>query len=115
MDDRQMRQVLANHAARGPQPVFSEQRVGGVLQRAAQALRDHEALATAWLEIAEPQWLAETEIVEVHPDVVVIAVASPTLLHHLTQQRDALRREITRRVRTARRLRFVPATTDDNE
>ena len=88
--------------------------LAGVIARAARRLRQRQAAAHAWEQIASPDWLAQTEVESVAGDMVTILGASSTVCYDLHRRRTALERQLSRLVPGVCRLRFVVAGAQAN-
>jgi hypothetical protein len=114
---RQYEQLLINRRLRSPLSLADTHPraknkmspVAGLLAKAAQTLRRRLACSSAWARLARPNWLADTEVLAVTDDTLIIQVSGAALLFDLRRQRATLERQISKLVPGVHRLRFEPA------
>ncbi len=109
MTERQLRQTLSNRTRTGPGALFSEQCVAEVLTGASRVLHTLEDAGAAWARIAEPAWLARTEVTAFRDHTLSISVNGSTLRYDLARRGAALQRRLARYVHGIARVQFIPA------
>jgi hypothetical protein len=122
MNAEQFQQLVQNRRARGARPLsetvgrsaslplrgkIKQSPLAAVLRRAARDRRAYQSACRAWQRIAQPAWLAETEVDTIENGTVIITARHSTLYFELRRQGRKLEQQLVPLIPGARSVRFV--------